>query len=473
MLAKIKNFILTSVSLPDLGTLESKAGAISNLVLKSVLLVLTILAIIIVSRAIVDKSYIVKPLAVPRSLVDIGYTGDVFSYSVIDKLDEMSDVFGESVSKPGTDNMLNDEGIVLDESIMRQRQEVLQMEIGGLGVKFNALIESVKHLMGQPQNYISGDVILIDSSLTAHLRMTGHSTLMVSVPFRRGNIGSACDSISIAAAEYVMKELAPVKYMYYCLYNKKYREAATIAHDLLGIDSASAKHCYNILGLVAKNSGNINLGILYLKKSIERDTNFAIAYHNLATCYSKEEEYSLAITCYKKAIQLDKYNSKFYRSLGLCYVKQTNYNRAIEQLKIAISMENRNVVYLRTLATIYRKAKMYEEALDLYRLCLEIEDNSARVYNNIAMVYQSQKDYITSVIYAKKSIELDSTYFYAYSTLAEDYAKLDSLNLFIKYAETALKYKYPEGRFLKNEIIQDYIDKMMLDSILPSRRNQM
>jgi tetratricopeptide (TPR) repeat protein len=415
----------------------------------------------------------VKPLIVARSLVDIGYTGDVFSYSLIDKLDKISSVFEEKGSMPGTDNLLNEEGVVLDESIMRQRQEVLQMEIGDLGVKFNALIESVKHLTGQPQNYISGDVILIDSLISIHLRMTGHSTLTVNVPFRSDNIGAACDSISLVAAEYIMKELAPVKFMYYCIHNKKYREAAKIANHLLVIDTASVKHCYNILGLVAKNSDNINLCISYLKKSIERDSNFAIAYQNLATCYSKEKNYTLAITYYKKAIQLDKYNSKFYRNLGLCYEKQKDYTRAIEQLKIAISMENRNVVYLRTLATIYRKVEMYEEALDLYRLCLEIEDNSARVYNNIAVVYQFKNVYDTSIFYANKSIAIDSNYFYAYSTLAEDYAKLDSLDLFIKYAETALKYKYPKDRFLKNKIIQEYIERMMLDSILPSRRNQM
>ncbi len=475
----IKTYLIKLSNWFNLNNIEENTNKFLNLIIKLFSILAFIVIVIITISTINDESYIIKPFHVTKFSEESGVSGLVVANSINDKINEIIEGYYESndneydtsktkqkIIKIPSDNNLQKEKVVLDEFTLIQKRRALQMEIEGIGVNFNSFIESLQHLIGKQQNYVSGDIAIIDSSLNLNLRLTGHRPIVLNKPFQKTNFKKAYNSIIQESAEYILENLNPANLLYYYYKNERDKDAKRIAYKILISSDIDIKHSYNILGQLANKQGDKKLALIMYNESLKHDSNFSSVYNNIAICQSEIKDFENAVLNYKKAIKLENENPSYHKNLSICFAKQNKLKEAIEEAKYAVSINKYNTSYLRNLATIYRKDSMYDDAIKIYEECLRIDINSAKTYNNIAVVYQKKMDLKNSYSYANKSLSIDSTFSLAYSTIAENYAiEKDSIK-FKKNLTLALKYKYPLQRLNVNKIHMDYIYEIGYDSII-------
>ncbi len=463
-------------SIFNLSSFDAKLTKVSNILLKASIALAIILVVGIVVSSIFNTSYVIKPIEVPSVLETGGVSGEFFANAISDKITEIvkesqgniEDTNERKTKQPlNSDAEMRSQKVILDENTEKHRNSILQMEIGGLGINFNSIIESARHLLGIPQNTVSGDIIIIDQTLSLRLKITGHKTLVISRSItNKSNIKENCDSLIFASAEYIVQKLNPLDFIYYGYKIKKDSVTSRVAYEIIRSNNEEEKHALNILGLLAKRREDFGFAISIFGECIKQDDSFGPAYNNLAICYTGLGNFDSAVSNYQKAINLAPNYAPYRRNLGICYAYQREYLKSIDNLRIAISLDTLNPDYLRSLATVYRKMKKYDDAINLYNLCLRIDNDYARTYNNIAVVYQYKKDFENSFKYANISLNVNKNYAYAYSTKAENCALLNDSKNYRKNIVLALKNNYKLTSLRKNDIHMHYLNEIKFDSVL-------
>ena len=164
-------------------------------------------------------------------------------------------------------------------------------------------------------------------------------------------------------------------------------------------------------------NGEYNKAILFYKKGIELDPDYAYAYNNLGLAYKNQGNYTKAIESYEKATALDPDNGYAYINLGLACSAQGNYTKAIES---------------------------YEKAIKLDR-------NYADAYNNIGNAYYNQSDYIQAIESYEKAIEVKPDYALAFYNMG---------NAYFDHGKPKLRLSnYKKAARLGHKTVQDWLKK--------------
>ncbi|MFC2167235.1 protein kinase, partial [Acidobacteriota bacterium] len=181
----------------------------------------------------------------------------------------------------------------------------------------------------------------------------------------------------------------------------------------------------------------IRKGIEYIEMAIEKDSDFALAYTGLATCYSilsywgfsaPNDEFPKAKSAANKALELDEalaeahsvqsiislyydwdwpaFEKQIDRTLelnpGHAYSYHTKaeyfrimgrYDEAIEEEKRALVLDPLNITYHTMLGEFLRLAGRWDEAIEQLNKALEMEPNNWLVHMIFARAYQSQGRY--------------------------------------------------------------------------------
>jgi len=74
------------------------------------------------------------------------------------------------------------------------------------------------------------------------------------------------------------------------------------------------------------------------KKAVEFESNYSVAYFNLANAYKHENQIDFAIEAYKKAIEIDQNYADAWLFMGYAYLEKRNYYLAIQYLEKAINI---------------------------------------------------------------------------------------------------------------------------------------
>lgn len=110
--------------------------------------------------------------------------------------------------------------------------------------------------------------------------------------------------------------------------------------------SSENPQVWNELGNVYFNSGMFDSAILAYKQAIELDSNFALAYSNLALTYAQKDNFNEAVLLYKRSIQLSedaKDKAVVWNRLGNLYRHHQHYDEAIEAYQIADNLDPESV----------------------------------------------------------------------------------------------------------------------------------
>jgi len=117
-------------------------------------------------------------------------------------------------------------------------------------------------------------------------------------------------------------------------------------------------------GYNAAEIGEYDNTILYNKKAIEINPDFAEAYCNMGFAYVNKGNYDKAIECFQKAIALYPNNPEVYDNMGVAYYYKDNYDKAIECFQKAIEINPDFAGAYLNLGNAYNKKKKMTKQLN-------------------------------------------------------------------------------------------------------------
>ena len=177
--------------------------------------------------------------------------------------------------------------------------------------------------------------------------------------------------------------------------------------------------------------------ITYFEKAVEIDSNFALAYLNLAYPYSNAGKTEKAFEVYYKAVALMDKVSEGEKLLILAFKEGVDGNTA----KVKELYQKLAKVYPKdkrahdALAGFYYGQQEYPLAIEEYKKAIEIDPNFAPSYNSLGYVYSYSGKYAEAEKALKKYAELIPDEPNPYDSLAEILMKQG------KYDESIEAYK--------------------------------
>lgn len=240
------------------------------------------------------------------------------------------------------------------------------------------------------------------------------------------------------------------------LETKQFTKAATIINNAIQINPKSAAY-HSTLGLVFKNSGDLNSSIKSFREAISISPSFAPAYFNLGQIYRANKNWSKAMSFFKKGLSFDKKNLNAYLDIGNLLRDQLRWDEAIEffhqallinpnfaraHYNIALTQRDKGKhqlafesaersldCYPRNPKAALLKGELLEHggditaAIQVYRDCLEMDNQFTEAYwsiGNISRNNFSDSD-IRNMSELLMAILPDSKKVYLYFSLAKAY----------------------------------------------------
>ncbi len=150
------------------------------------------------------------------------------------------------------------------------------------------------------------------------------------------------------------------------------------------------------LGQAQHQKGKDEEALPYLKRAIELDPNFAMAYATLGVCYSNLTHQEQADTYISKAFELKDRASdreKFYISSHYHDIVTVDLPKAIEIYQQWVQTYPRDTVPFDNLTLRYQTLGQHEKALDSASQAMRLDPKDAYAYQNLSDVYEHLNRY--------------------------------------------------------------------------------
>jgi tetratricopeptide (TPR) repeat protein len=124
----------------------------------------------------------------------------------------------------------------------------------------------------------------------------------------------------------------------------------------------SREKLYTIMGNNFYERGLYDSAIVYHRKAIEKNANYAEAYVNLGIAYRHEKEYAQAEEAYLKAKVLNPKDAKMLSSLGALYIAMERVEEGTRLLEESLQLDSKDAIAHANYATALAKGQNFEKA---------------------------------------------------------------------------------------------------------------
>jgi len=226
---------------------------------------------------------------------------------------------------------------------------------------------------------------------------------------------------------------------------KKYSEAIRLYQTAVKEDP-NFPNAYYMMGICYRKLDDFDNAKTALKKAIELDPKFVMAYEALGNLYSTTGEQELAINSYNAVItSIDDKADKSYFGLGNVYYEKKDFPKAIEYLKKAVEIDPKYSTALNILGICQQEERQFSEAEVSFTNAIKYAkttDHKGSYYFRLGNVYLKMKKYnqaeeaFSSAIKNSKSQSIVGGSNYG---LGEVYKNLGQTNKAIEYYQKAAK----------------------------------
>jgi tetratricopeptide (TPR) repeat protein len=228
--------------------------------------------------------------------------------------------------------------------------------------------------------------------------------------------------------------------------------------------STLAKQDYNALGLAQYEAGNYDKAIEYFTKTIESDSNNAMAYFNRGFAhfrtgsYMNKEPYNKAVADFNKAIELSPSYIDAYYNRGLAYenIEGNKYYmsdglyKALMDHEKALELDPMYIMAHAGKGNICMRASEYDRAVFEYNKALDSEnlilqkvgkEGLAGVYASRARNYRYLEKCTLSIADYNRAMELDPTLTTALAHQIANYKDVGEWNRVIELCNMMIELK--------------------------------
>ena len=197
------------------------------------------------------------------------------------------------------------------------------------------------------------------------------------------------------------------------------------------------------LGFAFLQLGELEQSIVFFSEILQKNPDDFVALNNRASSFYLQKNYKDALVDVKKAMEIDPNYSLAYFTYGKILTDLREYDEALNQFNKCISIEPNYFQTYGALGFLYYNKREYEKALEFFNLALLNLPNDELILNNRGANYKELKLFDLALIDYEKAIDINPNCFLAEVNRASLY---DLLKLFDKaeIAFLSLLKKYPE-----------------------------
>ena len=162
----------------------------------------------------------------------------------------------------------------------------------------------------------------------------------------------------------------------------------------------------NLLAQIYLQRNLITEGIIWLKKSLEINSDQPAILLNLGTAFSEINQFNDALDCFGKTIKLDANNPLAYFNQGLMYRYLNQLDNALNSYKNALKINPNFADALNGIGRIYHIKEQFDQAITYYDEAIQSEPNYSKVIYNKAIALQELKRYDKALASYDRAIQL-------------------------------------------------------------------
>lgn len=205
---------------------------------------------------------------------------------------------------------------------------------------------------------------------------------------------------------------------------------------------------YSILGVILNDLKKYDEAIINLKKSIEINPDFALAYYNLGESFKSLINNNQAIVNFKKAIDCKPDFSEAHNNLGGCLMSLGEFEEACISYRNSIKLNPNQFQAYYNLAHSLQYLNQNEDAIINYKKSIKNKPDFSQAHNNLGNVLDKIGKYEDAILCYQEAIKLSPNYYAAHNNLANTYKNMG------RYLEAIEKYDESKTVASKAQILE-------------------
>ncbi len=220
----------------------------------------------------------------------------------------------------------------------------------------------------------------------------------------------------------------------------RYEEVRKI-YEILTINSLNDPIFANIFAQIALQNNLTTEGIIWLKKSLEIDSNQVAILLNLGVAFSEINQFENALDYFNQAIKVDVNNPIAHFNQGLIYRYLNQLDNALNSYKNALKINSNYADALNGIGRIYHIKKEYYQAIEYYDKAIKSQHNFAGAFYNKAIAFDNLKEYLFAIDNYYQALKYKPDYFEAYNNLGNTYKELKRYDEALAAYDRAIQLK--------------------------------
>ncbi len=197
---------------------------------------------------------------------------------------------------------------------------------------------------------------------------------------------------------------------------------------------------YNLIGIVAFETGNNKKAIEYFKKVLNLDPFNPHAHNNLGVALWNLKEFKKAKSVFRKAIAINPQSFEAFHNLGNIFFEEGKVLIAIDKLKKSLEINpkyERAAIKLFEILTAFNSKVAYSE----FKNFLRKNPNSFMVSHMFAQFLESQDNLVEAINYYENSIKCNHNYYPSYNNLGIIFSKTNVEKAYDIFKKRIKKYQ--------------------------------
>ncbi|EWS75903.1 SLEI family protein (macronuclear) [Tetrahymena thermophila SB210] len=166
---------------------------------------------------------------------------------------------------------------------------------------------------------------------------------------------------------------------------------------------------YDKLGLVKKEKKMFNDSIFHYKKALELNPTFCSAIETIETVMKMHLDKKMIKEAKEFSEQVPK-NLDAYYKLAKVYLVQNMFDESIVYYRKVLELDSNYIDAYIQLGNAYSEKLLYDQAIECYQKIIEIDQKKSVAYNNIGLIYLRQNMLDEALEQFNKAIEADPEY---------------------------------------------------------------
>jgi hypothetical protein len=358
----------------------SKFGLIASFIVISVF----------VARDFTSDVVVIEPIAVPKAILESGYSPEVASR-------RLRDALGDYAIK--ADSRMQNSSIT-------PRDELTNIVIPKIDISLDAIVSSVRSVLHfGNRRTISGELTLRRELAWLRLRLDGEEVFSSQIGLDRENP----DELFIAAAPAVMGKIRPFL-VASTVYDTDPAKAMELADDIIArlpADDINVEWSHILKGLFSIANYDYVEAEPTLRYSVRLNKANPVAHNALGLALFWQGKDDEAMAEFYRSIELDPKYSRPHNSLGMAFFRRGKIDDAIREYRLAIKLDPKSAPARLNLGVALNNQGKNDEALKECRLAVRLGPGYALSYSCLGDALRSQGKLDEANVEYRRAIDLD------------------------------------------------------------------